>query len=44
MPQDQKPMLKMTVRPREKDVTAKNRSILRVLDADINVRIEQVRI
>ena len=44
LPQDQKPMLKMTVRPREKDVTAKNRSILRVLDADINVRIEQVRI
>ena len=44
LPQDQKPMLMVTVTPREKDVTAKNRSILRVLDADINVRIEQVRI
>jgi len=44
LPQDQKPQLKVTVTPREKDITAKNRSILRVLDADINVRIEQVRI
>jgi len=44
LPQDQKPQLKITVTPREKDITAKNRSILRVLDADINVRIEQVRI
>ena len=44
LPQDQKPQIKVTVTPREKDITAKNRSILRVLDADINVRIEQVRI
>ena len=44
LPQDQRPQLKITVTPREKDITAKNRSILRVLDADISVRIEQVRI
>jgi len=44
LPQDQTPQLKITVTPREKDITAKNRSILRVLDADISVRIEQVRI
>lgn len=44
LPQDQRSQLKVTITPREKDITAKNRSILRVLDADINVRIEQVRI
>lgn len=44
LPQDQRSQLKVTVAPREKDITAKNRSILRVLDADISVRIEQVRI
>ena len=44
IPQDQKTQLKVTVTPRSKDVTAKQRSILRVLDSDIRASIEQVRI
>lgn len=44
IPQDLKPQLKITVTPREKDITARKRSILRVLDADIKVQVEQVRL
>ena len=35
--------LKITVTPREKDIVAAKRSILRVLEDDINVAITQVR-
>lgn len=35
--------LKITVTPEEKDVTAKKRTILRVLEDDVNISITQVR-
>ena len=44
VPQDQRNVLKFTVTPREKDVTARKRSILRVLDSDVKVTVEQVRL
>lgn len=37
-------VLRITVRPREKDITSQKNTILRVLDSDINIQIEQVRI
>ena len=41
---DQKSQIKFTVVPREKDVPSIKRAILRVLDEDITVQIEQVTI
>ena len=39
-----KTSLKVTIIPREKDVTSQKSSILRVLDEDIDVNVTQVRI
>lgn len=36
--------LTISVRPRDNDITSQQRSILRVLDSDINVSVEQVRV
>lgn len=37
-------ILTMSVRPRDKDITAQQQSILRVLDSDIKINVQQVRI
>jgi len=41
---DQKTQLKFTVTPKERDIASIRSSILRVLDEDITVRVDQVRL
>jgi hypothetical protein len=37
-------VLTISVRPRDRDITAQQRSILRILNSDLNINIQQVRI